>query len=470
MRLLLIEDSETLIAQLEPELLRVAPGLQLVIARSRDSAFQHLEDDWYDVIVSDLRLPSADHQMDAEVEHGQAVWARIQEVSPGTPILVLSAFLDLGIMKTVLDGAQREDVFGSGTKHLLLNAFEKKKLPDFLRHLGGLAADVRALNDIEIATTEALTRGERRVLQVFARTNGGSLARLQLVGGGLSDARIFRITVEDARGAVTARALAKVADIPTVDDEHLRCARVTSVLPIGSCVSDLRVVRAGAGPLGGVFYPFAETHNRTLFDLLETAPSSAAEILTSLRSIEAAWQQDAPFDQQSVEKVRLRSVSESAFVEISSKLGGVGWEAFERRQVPVRLCCQHGDLHGANILVSEDGSPLLIDYGDVDDATSVLDPITLELSTVFHPDAQDLRDGWPSLEAANSWADVDAYTVGCPFPDFVKACRAWAEDCGRGPREVAATAYSVAVRQLKYDVALHPIAKAIAQSAIRSFG
>ncbi|HKX46406.1 MAG TPA: response regulator [Planctomycetota bacterium] len=469
MRVLLVEDDETLISQLTPEIQGLS-GADLTIARSRSSAFEQLDEHWFDVVVADLRIPTSDHLMDAEVEHGQAVFARVRQLRPGTPIIVLSAFLDLGIMKDFLDKSEKEDLFGSGTKYLLAGAFEKKKLPDFLRHLRQIASDIRAINDIEIVTREDISREERRVFQLFTRSNGGSLGRLQSVGGGLSDARTFKIVVEDIRGTVKARALAKVAEIPAVDDEHARCARLHSVLPVGSCVSELRVIRAGAGHLAGLFYPYAETHNRTLFHLLGEDPAAAARVIAELRNVEGAWQKNAPSDEMTVQQIRQRSMPDTALDPIRSSLVGLNLEQFEARRVQVQICCQHGDLHGANVLVSDSGAPLLIDYGDVADATTALDPITLELSTVFHPDAEQIRGDWPSVEAASKWADVDEYTKGCPFSDFIKACRSWALAVSRGPREVAATAYGVAIRQMKYEDAPQPLARAIAASAIESFG
>ncbi len=55
-------------------------------------------------------------------------------------------------------------------------------------------------------------------------------------------------------------------------------------------------------------------------------------------------------------------------------------DEFEDRNIQVRWCCAHGDLHGHNVLVATDGSACLIDYGDVMDAPASLDPVTLELS------------------------------------------------------------------------------------------
>ena len=56
----------------------------------------------------------------------------------------------------------------------------------------------------------------------------------------------------------------------------------------------------------------------------------------------------------------------------------------ERRQVQTRWCCVHGDLHGANVLARKDGECVIIDFGDVGDGPASLDPITLELSLLFH--------------------------------------------------------------------------------------
>ena len=41
--------------------------------------------------------------------------------------------------------------------------------------------------------------------------------------------------------------------------------------------------------------------------------------------------------------------------------------------------------------------------------------------------------------------------MGCPAAKFVAGCREWALEVAAGQREVAASAYSYLVRQLKYD-------------------
>jgi Ser/Thr protein kinase RdoA (MazF antagonist) len=47
--------------------------------------------------------------------------------------------------------------------------------------------------------------------------------------------------------------------------------------------------------------------------------------------------------------------------------------------------CVHGDLHGSTALVSASGSAVVVDYGDVAEGPASLDPVTLELSLILHP-------------------------------------------------------------------------------------
>ena len=79
-----------------------------------------------------------------------------------------------------------------------------------------------------------------------------------------------------------------------------------------------------------------------------------------------------------------------------------------------------------------------------------MDPITLELSLLFHPDSPGAGGAWPTLQDAHVWGDLDAYVACCPFAQFVRECRSWALRAAAGKREVAASAYAYLVRQLKY--------------------
>jgi hypothetical protein len=131
-------------------------------------------------------------------------------------------------------------------------------------------------------------------------------------------------------------------------------------------------------------------------------------------------------------------------------LDGIDIGPIESFVVRAAQCCQHGDLHCANVVFAERDQAMLIDFGDAGTSFSALDPITLELSTIFHSQHAMLPPGWPSEQNIADWAAPERFTEGCAFGPFVSACRQWALSDAGSPEEVVAIAYAYAIRQLKY--------------------
>jgi thiamine kinase-like enzyme len=149
----------------------------------------------------------------------------------------------------------------------------------------------------------------------------------------------------------------------------------------------------------------------------------------------------------------------------SHHLGGIDLATFENLEIDVARCVQHCDMHCGNVLFDASGRPMVIDYPDTGDAIASLDPIALELSTIFHKDAPD-RAGWPTEGQAAKWTNVDAFCAGAAYEPFIGSCRAWAEGVAASPQEVLAVAYSYALRQLKYDDTDKGLARAIVNACI----
>jgi hypothetical protein len=97
-----------------------------------------------------------------------------------------------------------------------------------------------------------------------------------------------------------------------------------------------------------------------------------------------------------------------------------------------------------------------------------LDPVTLELSLLFHPAAKALFDGWPTIDQAASWPDLDLYTKNCPVADLIRQCRDWVFAApGVGDKGAYACVYSYCLRQLQFAGTNHDLAKVIAHAAIK---
>jgi hypothetical protein len=227
-------------------------------------------------------------------------------------------------------------------------------------------------------------------------------------------------------------------------------------------------VSAGAGTGGGVFYGLIPG-SESLGNILRRDELQAAGVVAQLETAERIWTEARPQSSTSIEEIRHSLVSDEEMRRIAPALDGISWQDFEKRQIQVRMCCQHRDLHCENVMVTAATGPAMIDYSEVGTATAVLDPVTLELGTLFHPASHVRAGAWPTVAQAERWDDLDFYLTGCPIPSFIKATRGWADRVGAGKRELYATVYAFAVRQLKYPTGSPELAVGIVRGVIAAY-
>lgn len=221
----------------------------------------------------------------------------------------------------------------------------------------------------------------------------------------------------------------------------------------------------GAAGFAGIFYQVVGAEVRSLFDELTANPAAAAAAAERLRQDQATWHGARQVERVRVSAVRRTLIGDVALQMHNHYLGGIDLAVVENVEIDVARCVQHCDLHCGNVLYDDSGRPMVIDYPDTGGAFAALDPIALELSTLFHKDAPD-RTGWPTEAQAGHWPDIDAYCAGAAYEPFIRSCRAWAESVAASPQEVLAVAYSYALRQLKYDDTDKALVRAIVSACI----
>jgi CheY-like chemotaxis protein len=474
-RVLVVEDDQDFLATILEALRGEVPGIELLTARSRDSALLQLPAGPFDLVICDLKIPTQDGALDEDLQHGLAVHGRCREVAPGTPVLVLTAFGTLAIdqLAALLTDSPREVFVGKGRAVSMTDFVQKGKFGDFVAKVSAFAKQIAQLEDVEIVTEPpalVLSFGAKRTLRIMASRKGGRQVRVTELGGGLSSAQILRVRVSNEEGVTTALAVAKLGRLKTLESEQVRYERhVLPLLQPGSFAARLDEVRVGAGDAGGLFYSLADEFDRCIFDVLAADPQAGAALVPIVRALEGRWRDSAQQRTRSVGEVRRSFVSDEDLAGDRQALDQMGCSRFEERDVVFNQCCQHRDLHGLNVLVGRDGRPLLIDYGEVDISAASHDAISLELSLLFHPKGRATVGAWPTPDQARRWAHVEEYVKACPVADFVRACRTWAHDVSAGPREVYVQAYSYSLRQLPYADTPKPIALAVAAAAMEAF-
>ena len=450
LHVLIVEDDEDFVEELR-EIIENLPGDNNTrIAVSREQAYEMLKDGFLDLVILDLKLPTISGALDADPEHGHAVFNRIRVEAPGTPIFVLTGSPAEDFIGELLSNQQQIDIWSEGQKTgtiLFLKKFDIDKCPEILMPV---VQAIERLSEVELDRGGIdLSFAEDRLIRIFARKFNGVRCVASGLGGGLSGARVIRLRVTDSQGVQVHDAVAKLSTLEDVRQEGDRYDNhVTRLAPVAT-PRKLATLEFGGHKLAGVFFGLAEGFDKSAFDIASNAPEQSESVIRNVEAAMARWIEEVPETRRSIEQIRQRVLSDESLKEVRNRFGLDWIPEFENRDIQARWGCSHGDLHGCNVLVSPEGVAL-IDYGDVCDGPASLDPVTLELSLLFHPDAPESADAWPSAEQLMGWGDLDTFLEGCSFAQFVRECRDWAQRAGAGAREVAASAYSYLVRQLKY--------------------
>lgn len=449
MKVLVVEDDVEFIQALESIFTNLFNGVLITVCGNKESAIYEIERDLFDLMVIDLCIPISDVVQDESPLHGHTVFTAARVTAPGTPVIVLTGSSSEEFIESMLSMSGKSDIWGGGQQIPLVTLHKKHKLDSFPSVLKTYTDGVVALKGIELQRGGViLSSAEDRLIRIFTRSVGGVLCNITEINGGLSGAHVFRLIVTDVHGNPVVDSISKIGSISDIIDEGRRYDIYVSRLPPIATPRKYPVLDHGAKNMAGVFYGLADGYTENAFSL-RAVSDSAPQVVASIESLFDNWGVETQ-NRKTVADVRRRLIDNDNYHRVVNDFSLVGLDEFEKSYVQVKWGCVHGDLHGCNVLISKSNSSILIDYGDVGEGPSCLDPITLEFSLFFHRDSPLKADGWPTEEQCNDWSNLDSYLEGCPYPLFIRACREWTIRAAVGEREIAATAYSYFVRQLKY--------------------
>lgn len=464
MKIMIVEDQEEMRDYLIEELAVDSLPVDVTFATCFEAAIEKMTAEEFDLIVCDLRIPRADASLDAAVEHGYAVHAYAREHMPGVPLLFLTGHATMQETGAALSQGPTIDLFG-GDQVPVVQVIEKDRLRDFNQFVAGMCSEFADLERIgvsglggDIPSRELV----ERALRIYARRRGASVVDVKILTG-LSGSVVLRAAFRDSSGGDVCSTFAKVGPHQKSLGERARYQRyVQGVLPLGTFAPDAGVVSHNLRGAAALFYTIADGYDRSVFDLVVSRASQAETLVGDIRSVLGSWYARLVDSTVSVGELRRRYISDAKLGERGHSLAF--GEDFEREVLPVPFSIQHGDLHGGNVLVDPDGRLLVIDFGDVDELPIATDPVTLELSLVFHSDSPLRGSAWPTIAQAEHWWDLDRYLEGCPVPDFIRECRMWTTDLAQDGLE--GLFYAHASRQLKYDDVAPDLAYAFAKGAV----
>lgn len=464
-RILLVEDDGDEAHALE-HALRGPSDMAIDRAANAADARTRLDAGEYDLIILDLALPADDRRLAARREEGELLVEEVLRGHSGTVLYILSGHADLRLASQFTNRAGSEDLFGDRSEARMLRYFPKEDLAECVDsikvHLANLAEVDRVCLDSPSADLR-LPVSEQRAVRILTRRTGGSNARLEPLGGGLSAAKTIRLEAVTPDGARTALLAVKLGERRRVMDEADRYDRVAGLLPIGLGAQLVTTIKAGAGRAGALGYRLADDYNRSLFAALSDDVDVAATV-ARLAARFAEWYRTGVLVTETVQDIRRRVAPDRDVISALTPAELAVVRAVDVLEVPSASCMQHGDLHGLNVLVDSRGEPVVIDYSDVGHANPSLDPVTLELSAIFHPAGP--GGDWPTELDMTNFFDDSAYARECPYREFVRTCRAWSSAAQASENERAATVFAYALRQFRYRNPTVPLARALLAAAV----
>lgn len=470
MRVLFIEDELEVAERVINEV--AMSSIQFIVVGDVQAALDALETQPVDLAICDLKIPASPLVPQARIAHGLKVLDYIRATFPGTPVVVYSgfgkdAFSELG---DSLSAAPRHDLYGEGlTDHVV---HRSKSDPERLvTDLREAAQKLQGLDEIEISPDverESLTHYDKRLLRIYARQQGAVLIKVDRLSGGRSGAVTVKLACESADGPTGGAMVAKLNDLSETEDEEKRYRSFLGGMGATCFAPLMETLLAGAAGRSALFYSLAQGFDVSLFECLEKSDSEAATVVKNLFDAIEPWREGAKSMAVELRAIRASLVSDEHLGELPDEVKALLDSAGEDQAVNVRWSTTHGDLHGSNVLVKDGSIPVLIDYGRLGKMSACLDPITLELSAVLHPDSKVDLEGWPSPQQAEHWNDLESYLSGCPIAEYVTACRSWTEAVVRADREKDATVLAYALRQLLFPDDIDPdLPRSYAAGAVR---
>lgn len=310
---LIVEDDDDFIDEIREIIKGLPSGNDIKVARSRDEAFDLLEDSFLDLVILDLQIPTVGGALDADPVHGHAVFNRIRSVAPGTPIFVLTGSSAEDFIPDLLRNQQQIDIWSEGRKTGTIEFLKKLKINEFPKIIGAMANAIERLSDIELDRGEmSLSLAEDRLIRIFAKKFQCTRCVVSELGGGLSGARVIRLRVTDSQGVQIHDAVAKLAVLKDVVKEGNCFDNHVGRLNPTATPRKLATLEFGAHTLAGIFFGLADGFNETAFYIAMHSPERSEATIRSLESATARWVVGVPETRKSIKQFRQRLLSDQS--------------------------------------------------------------------------------------------------------------------------------------------------------------
>lgn len=397
--------------------------------------------DLIDLFVLDRRLPLQSGEL-ATDELGDEFMKQVRADFGDARIIVFTGYASVRHVQETLQGSGQ---LPSQSENQLdrVTVLEKDQSLEFRDQVVEYRSLLQSIDDIEIRGAagegDSLSSAERRVLRRVAFEYRAISVAYTALTGGLTGAPVWKCELARPEGLVAVVVAKQVRS-------RSGLGGLPDLLPIGQATSTVATV---SGLMGG-----------RLVNLIQVAGDAPQSLMTLINS-------DASFAAERVsplleglgvvpERDTTIAISELcepllAWNVLTERLQQLGIESpAGTLQATIRSGMRHGDLHPANILI--DGElAVLIDFDSACFSGGLLDPVTLLISTLTHPDSPIRGEAWPPV------AEIEHTFGAVEFGDthshaaWFRRVNDWVVDRRASDREFWALSLAYAARQLGFQ-------------------
>lgn len=408
--------------------------------------YLHTSTDLIDLFVLDRRLPVNAGER-ATDEFGDELLQEVRLGYPDARLIVFTGFATIRHVQGSLEGGGQLPAQGSQPIDRV-TVLEKDQSLEFKEQVERFRFLLQSLDDVEIITPiggDPLSELDKRALRRLAFDYRAVSISVAALGGGLTGASVWRCELHRKEGRI-ATVVAKRVKSPGSRGglaELLPRANATAMigtlsgLMAGSYLNVLQI--AGESPCA-------------LMDFIAEQPARAVELAkpvwNALHGV--------------VAQPRMLSAAELCRPLISWELLSDLLAPYGVRvplgslTVTTQIGPRHGDLHPGNVLIDNE-QPVLIDFDSEAFASGALDPITMLISTLVHPDSPIRGALWPAPSVIMSSFATLEFGKGHACELWFRGVQEWIEECRSSEREFWALVLAYAGRQLRYqDVLADP--------------
>lgn len=416
-------------------------GYEVISFNTLSSALKFLDEsnDLVDLFVLDRRLPMRIGD-DPTNELGDTLFERVRADYSDSRIIIFTGFADLPLIQGAMESGGQFPIRVNDPINLV-SVLTKDQSLEFRRHVKSFRSLLQELDDIEIrdsASPSQLSELDRRCLRRVAYEFDAVCLIATKLAGGLTGAKVWKCEIRQAQGHaadVVVKQVKKPAALGGLQD----------LLPLHNSASSRGSVSGLAGGNILSIQRLAGNDVQSLSAIILSDPKKACSCIDQFANALKMVEEQS----SSITLATLGDslISWDEMIPLMDKFG-VSIPS-PTMKVTVRMGLRHGDLHASNVMV--DGcTPVLIDFDSNCFSSSLLDPVTLLISTLVHPDSPIRGDRWPTTEEIKTQFGANTFGMSSAANLWFERTWQWIESCQSSPREFWGLVLAYAVRQLQY--------------------